>query len=255
MKKGLRFILLGIEGIITVILTVALVHAINSSLQQGSWSMTRAYLLPSLVHLWVTMGVATLLCFFYRANIGAEAGVLPLLFLMVSLGNVKILPLYHSVTAIAVLSPYVVAIIYHFSLLYTSLLFLSSAIFQQAINPTKLGQYSFLGASIALFISLLAPVSINHPSFLWEVSVTNPLFSAVCILINLLAIFTFISTIIEEQFSRQGLLRPIAFILLIAGNAMVTMSQKAFFNVAGLLLYVAGATMLIMVTRTLHVWT
>ncbi len=105
MGKNLRFVLLGIQGLITLILTVCIVHGIVSSVQLQTWATARSHLLPSLIHLWVAFTAALLLCFFYRANIGAEARVLPLLFLMISLGNVKILPLYHSITHIFILSP------------------------------------------------------------------------------------------------------------------------------------------------------
>ncbi len=254
MGKSSRFVLLALEGIITIILTVALVHGIRAAIEQGSWQIARTHLLPSLIHLWVTMVVATLLCFFYRANIGAEARMLPTLFLMISLGNVKILPLYHSVTTILVLSPYAIAVLYHFSLLYSSFLFLGSAIFQQTIGPARLTQYSFAGAILALFITLLTPISVNQPSFLYEVSVTNSLFSSICIIMNILAAVTFLAAMGEEQFSRQALGRGLAFILMIGGNALVTMSQRPLFNTLGLIIYLAGSITLLSVTRTYHVW-
>ncbi len=254
MGRGLRFILLGIEGVITIILTIVLVQGIRSSVVQGSWLTARAHLVPSLIHLWVTLIVAALLCFFYQANIGAEARLLPTLFLMISLGNVKILPLYHTITTTLVLTPSAIALLYHFSLLYSSFLFLSSAIFQQTINPAKLGQYSLVGASMALFITILTPIAVNNPSFLYEVSVTNSLFASICIVINILAALTFLASMLEEQFSRQALSRGLAFILMIAGNAMVAMSQRPTINAVGLFFYVAGSATLLLVTRTYHIW-
>ncbi len=217
--------------------------------------VTRTHLVPSLIHLWVALIAALLLCFLYRANIGAEARVLPLLFLMISLGNVKILPLYGSITHIILFSPSTIAALYHFSLLFGSFLFLASGLFQQTINPTKLGQYSFVGAASALLLSLLVPVSASSASFLWEASVTNPLFLGICLLINTLAILTFLIAMIEEQFSRQTTVRCLSFILMIAGNAMVTISQNTIFNTLGLFLYVAGTVILILATRTYHIWT
>lgn len=252
-KRG-RFILLGIEGIITIILTIVLVHGITTSIEQGSWIVARSHLLPSLIHLWVTMAVATLLCFFYRANIGAEARVLPMLFLMISLGNVKILPLYYGMTSTIFISPYAIALLYHFSLLFSSFLFLSSAVFQQTINPTKLSQYSFVGASLSLFITVLTPIAVNQPSFLYEVSVTNSLFAWICILINVLAALTFLLSMLEEHFNRQALGRGLAFILMIAGNAMVAMSQRPLVNTVGLIIYLLGSATLLLVTRTYNLW-
>ena len=42
---------------------------------------------------------------------------------------------------------------------------------------------------------------------------------------------------------------------MIIGNAMITISQNTLCNVFGLVLYVAGTTILILVTRTYHIWT
>ena len=126
MGKNLRFVLLGIQALVTLILSAVIVHSIIASVQNGMWVTTRSHLLPSLIHLWVALIAALLLCFFYRANIGAEARVLPLLFLMISLGNVKILPLHHTLTGLFLLNPLNVSVLYHFSLLFGSFLFLSS---------------------------------------------------------------------------------------------------------------------------------
>ncbi|MGH0052867.1 MAG: hypothetical protein ACQ5SW_05720 [Sphaerochaetaceae bacterium] len=255
MGKNLRFIFLGIQSVITLLLSLAIIHALVSSSQQESWATAQTHLLPSLIHLWVALIAALLLCFFYRANIGAEARVLPLLLLMISLGNVKILPAYQAITHIFIISPATISVIYHFSLLFTSFLFLSSGIFQKTINPIKLGQYSSFGAASALLLSILVPVSVNSPSYLWEAKITNSLFLGVCILINVLAVITFLIAMFEEHFSRQNFSRCLAFILMIAGNSMVTISQAPLYNVLGLLLYVAGTTILVLVTRTYHIWT
>ncbi|MGE4453996.1 MAG: hypothetical protein AB7D92_05630 [Sphaerochaeta sp.] len=256
MGKHLRYFFLGVQSLITLLLSIAIIHAMVSSLQQeGLWSMAQSHLLPSLIHLWVALIAALLLCFFYRANIGAEARVLPLLLLTISLGNVKILPGYQAITQIFLISPGVISVLYHFSVLFSSFLFLASGIFQQTINPAKLGQYSFFGAASALLLSLIVPVSVNSPSYLWEAKITNALFFGVCILINALAVTTFLVAIFEEHFNRQNFSRCLAFILMITGNAMVTISQNTLYNYLGLFLYVAGTTTLILVTRTYHIWT
>ncbi len=255
MGKNIRFFLLGIQGIITIILSIALIHGMICSMEEGTWEITRSHLLPSLIHLWIALSAATLLCFFYRANIGAEARVLPLLFLLICLGNVKILPLYHTITGIFLLNPFIISVLYHFALLYGSFLFLASGLFQQTINPTKLGQYSFVGAASALFLAVIVPVSANSRSFLWEARVTDRLFLGLTILINVLAVLTFLITMVEEHFSRQTVTRCVSFILMIIGNILVTLSQNSLLNTTGLVLYVAGTTTLIMVTRTYHIWT
>ena len=60
--------------------------------------------------------------------------------------------------------------------------------------------------------------------------------------------------IAHEAVDRHALGRSLAFILMIAGNTMVTMSQLPLFNILGLIFYLAGSITLLSVTRTYHVW-
>lgn len=255
MGKNLRFVLLGIQAVITLAFTVFIIQAFVVASGQSLASNTQPYLLPSLVHLWVALVAATLLCLFYRANIGAEARVLPLLFLMISLSNIKVLPLYQSITHFQILNPSAIAVLFHFSILFSSFLFLASALFQQTINPTKLGQYSFVAAASALFIAIITPVSPNTPDYLWEAGITNKLFLGVFIIINVLSVVSFLVAMFEEHRSRQTIVRCLAFIFMIGGNAMIGVSQNMLYKGVGLVLYTVGTTTMILVTRTYHIWT
>ena len=254
MGKNFRFVLLGVQAVITLFITSFLIQGFFLAANLHVQQTVTTHFIPSLIHLWITLTAALLLCVFYRANIGAEARFLPLLFLMISLGNVKVLPLYQAITHFTVLSPYAVGVTYHFSFLFTTFLFLASGLFQQNTSPIKLGQYSFVGAASALFLAMITPISTNSAAFLKEASITNNLFLGVCILVNLLAILTFFIAIFEENKSRQTIARCIAFILMIAGNTMVTITQDSLLNLLGLFLYIAGTTLLILVTRTYHIW-
>ena len=254
MAKNVRFVFLGIQTLITFLFTGFFVHSLLLSQAQGELSLALTHMLPSLVHLWITLIAAILLCVFYRANIGAEAHFLPLLFLIICLGNVKILPLYYNLSHIMVLSPYWIGILYHFSFLFSSFLFLASGLFQQTMNPLRLGQYAFVGGTSTFLLAMLVPMSTNTSSFLKEASITNNLFLGVSIMISALAVLTFIITIFEESGGRQTVARCLAFMLMITGNAMVTISQDILYNSIGIALYVAGATLLILVTRTYHIW-
>jgi hypothetical protein len=254
MGRGYRFTLLGLEAIVTIALSLALIQGISLSYGQANWPLVRAHFIESLIHLWITMGVATLLCLFYRANIGAEARLLPILFLMITLSNAKILPLYQTLSTHTLLSPSAISVLYHFAILYSSFLFLASAIFAQTINPTKLGQYAFAGGALSLLLAILVPVSTGEPSFAYTVSVTNPLFNGICLFIYILALFTFIIAMMEE-FTRQALGRTLSFVLMILGTMMMTIYTAPFTNTAGLIFYIGGTTALILVTRTYHIWT
>lgn len=254
MAKNIRFIFLGIQALITFLFTGFFVHSLLLAQAQGELSLALTHMVPSLVHLWITLIAAILLCVFYRANIGAEAHFLPLLFLVICLGNVKILPLYYHLSHIMILSPYWIGILYHFAFIFSSFLFLASGLFQQTMNPLRLGQYAFIGGTSTFLLAMLVPMSTNTYSFLKEASITNNLFLGVTILVSVLAVLTFIITIFEERGGRQTVARCLSFILMITGNAMVTISQDILYNSLGLVLYVTGATLLILVTRTYHIW-
>ena len=254
MAKNIRFIFLGIQALITFLFTGFFVHSLLLAQAQGELSLALTHMVPSLVHLWITLIAAILLCVFYRANIGAEAHFLPLLFLVICLGNVKILPLYYHLSHIMILSPYWIGILYHFAFIFSSFLFLASGLFQQTMNPLRLGQYAFIGGTSTFLLAMLVPMSTNTYSFLKEASITNNLFLGVTIMVSVLAVLTFIITIFEERGGRQTVARCLSFILMITGNAMVTISQDILYNSLGLVLYVTGATLLILVTRTYHIW-
>jgi len=254
MAKNFRFVFLGIQALITFLFTGFFVHSLLLAQAQGEMAVALHHIVPSLIHLWITLVVALLLCVFYRANKGAETHFLPLLFCMICLGNVKILPLYYHLSHIMILSPYWIGILYHFSFLFSSFLFLASGLFQQTLNPLRLGQYAFMGGTFSFLLALLVPMSTNTSSFLKEASITNNLFLGVSIMVSALAFLTFIIAIFEERGGRQIVGRYLSFMLMIAGNAMVTISQDILYNSIGLILYVVGTTLLILVTRTYHIW-
>ncbi len=254
MNKKLRFVFLGIQGLITFLFSALLVHSFLIAQGEGQLFGALVHLGPSLLHLWVTLIAATLLCVFYRANIGAEAHFLPLLFLTIALGNVKVIPLYYQYSHLMILSPYWVGILYHFAFLFSSFLFLASGLFQQTMNPLRLGQYSFIGGSFSFLLAMLVPMTTNNASFLKEASITNTLFLGVTILISALALLTFIISVYDERGGRQTIARALSFALMIVGNTTVILSSDLLYNSIGLALYIAGTTMLILITRTYHIW-
>lgn len=217
--------------------------------------MVLTHMTPSVIHLWITLISALLLSIFYRNSIGSEAHFLPLLFLMISMANVKILPLYYSLSYVTILNPHMIGVLYHFSFLFASFLFVASIIFQQTLSTVRFGQYTFIGGAFSLLIALLVPMSTNSASFLKEASITDTLFLGITIMLNALAVISSIIAYVEERGGRKVLARSLAFILIIVGNTMVTISQETLYNSLGLTLYVAGSILLIFITRTYHSWT
>ncbi len=211
------------------------------------------YFLPATLHIIVSMVAAVLLCLFYRANTGAEAQLLPTLFLVITLANIKVMPLYSTITHTMLLSPYALSLIYHFATLFTAYLLVGSGLFQQGISSSKLTHYIVLGAILSVFLTVLTPVALNTVQFLAEIRFTDRMFASIIYILEILAIINFTVVAVREK-NRHNTGRCIAFILLILGNSMLSDFQQIAMNATGLVFYIAGVVMLIMVTRTYHIW-
>lgn len=263
MNKSLRYILLAVQAALAITFIGLMLHGVivlagpvgPSTLPNGEGPVlvVLKYFLPATLHIIVSMVAAVLLCLFYRANTGAEAQLLPALFLMITLGNIKVMPLYTSITHIMFLSPYVLSLIFHFATLFTAYLLVGSGLFQQGISSSKLSYYIILGAILSAFLTYLTPVSLNTAQFLTEASLTDRSFSSIIYLLEILAVLNFIVVALREK-NRHNTGRCIAFILLILGNSLLSNFQTIVMNALGLVFYIAGVTMLIMVTRTYHIW-
>ena len=263
MNKSLRYILLAAQATLALIFIGFMLHGVivlagpvgPSTLPNGGGPVlvVLKYFLPATLHIIVSMVAAVLLCLFYRANTGAEAQLLPTLFLMITLGNIKVLPLYTSITHIMLLSPYILSLIYHFAMLFTAYLLVGSGLFQQGISSSKLSQYIVLGAILSVFLTVLTPVSLNTVQFLTEASLTDKMFATIIYLLEILAIINFVVVAVREK-NRHNTGRCIAFILLIIGNSLLSSFQLIAMNTIGLVLYIAGVAILVMVTRTYHIW-
>ena len=80
MGKKLRFVFLGIQVATTLLFTGIFIHALFLANAQGELFETLPHLIPSVVHLWVTLVAATL-SVYSIGNIGAGSPLPPLLFL------------------------------------------------------------------------------------------------------------------------------------------------------------------------------
>jgi len=253
MSKGVRFTFNLIQGLVTMALSFIAIAAFIGS-QDGHFAIeARARLWPALIHIWLTLLTSVLLGTRYRANLGNEAELLPALFLAIVLANIKILPLHQAITGTFILDGGVLTFIYHGSLLYTSFLFLIGSLLFLRLSPSRIGFITFAGAAGSALLALLVPSSPNTPSFLLEVGVSDPLFLSICISLTALAGLTYLATALGEHTNRDTRFKTVAFLLLAVGNAFVSISQRTFCNVIGLILYGAGAMILILVSRSYHI--
>jgi hypothetical protein len=255
MGKKFRFILLIIQGLLTIgfVLLISYSFYISTGKDTGTSSLL-PYFIPALIHLFITFTAALLLSLFYRTNIGAEAQFLPIIFLVIALENVKILPIFFNATHVLMLNYEWIAIVFQFCFLFSSFLFLASGLFLQNMNATKMGQYVFVAASWSLFLSIIVPISTNANSYDKMISISSKPFIAVGVFISFLAILTFLLTSIRDKDQRHVLTRSISFSCIIAGNSIVALSQNQTLLIVGLVFYTFGTILLLLITRTYHIW-
>ncbi|NLZ77315.1 MAG: hypothetical protein GX911_05045 [Spirochaetales bacterium] len=252
MSKGLRFTFNLVQGLVTMALSLVVVAAFIASRDGHLAHEARLRLWPALIHIWITFLTSLLLSTRYRANLGSEAELLPALFLTIVLANIKILPLHQAITGIFLLDGEVLTFIYHGSLLYTSFLFLLGSLLFVRLSPSRIGFMTFVGAAGSALLALLVPSSPNDPSFLLEAGISDPLFLSICIALTALAALTCLMTALGEHTNRETRFKTVAFLLLAVGNAFVSISQRTVYNIFGLLLYGAGATALVLASRSYH---
>ncbi|HNZ94574.1 MAG: hypothetical protein GX261_00020 [Spirochaetales bacterium] len=253
MSKGVRFTFNLIQGLVTMALSFVVIVTLIAS-QDGHLVLeARAHLWPALIHIWITFLVSLLLATRYRANLGSEAELLPVLFLTIVLANIKILPLHQAITGTFLLDGGVLTFIYHGSLLYTSFLFLIGSLLFLRLSPSRIGFITFVGAAGSALLALLVPSSPNDPSFLLEAGVSDSLFLSICITLTVVAALSYLVIALGEHTKRDTRFKTVAFLLLTVGNAFVSISQRTFYNIIGLIIYGAGATILVLASRSYHI--
>jgi hypothetical protein len=256
MEKKYRFILLGIQGLLTIGFILLVTYPFYLAIRQGTdipMGML-AYSVPTLIHLLLTFAAALMLSIVYRTNIGPEAQFVPILFLVITMESIRILPLFADITHRLFFDYPMIAVVFQFCFLFSSFLFLASGLFLQSMNVTKMGQYVFVAASWSLFLSIIVPVSTDRQSYEGILTISSKPFIAVCILINVLAVLTFLLSFIRDKDQRRILVRCISFSFIIVGNTVVVISVQPVAIVIGLLLYAIGIISLLAITRTYHIW-
>jgi hypothetical protein len=255
MGKQFRFVLLAIQGLLTIIFILLIAYSLYLATEQGTGIMALLpYFIPAVIHLLITFTAALLLSLFYRTNIGAEAQFLPILFMVIALENVKILPIFFNSTHLLMLNFEWIATVFQFCFLFSSFLFLASSLFLQNMNATKMGQYVFVAASWSLFLSIIVPISTNASSYYKVISISSKPFIAVGVFISFLAILTFLLSFIRDKDQRHILARCVSFSFIIAGNTLIMLSQNLITMIIGLVLYTFGTISLLLITRTYHIW-
>ena len=252
MNRFLRIAGLLAQIFLSVFLLIVLVRSIFAAAFTGprsfsvpvdSKEMLITYFLPALFHIVISLAGSISWYFLDTSPNDVEKKTLPLLLLVLTLTNIKILPLHTAFTGALVLSFSFVARVYLFSLLFGNFLLLAVGLFEQGFNTIKLGQSFIVGASVSLLISLLAPISVNTVSFMTAPSLTNTTLLWVIRSLGLLGCINFVVIYFKEQ-TRHNLIRCGAYILFILGNMLLQTHGNLPFPLIGVVFHAVGVVLL-----------
>ncbi|MHC1691655.1 MAG: hypothetical protein AB9828_01350 [Sphaerochaetaceae bacterium] len=181
-----------------------------------------------------------------------EKKLLPLLLLVLTLADIRILPWHLLLTGNTLLDPTLISTIYRFSQIFGVFLLLLAGMFQQGLNAIKYGQFLMLGSAISLLVALLAPDSAYGVSLAEAPILIDSTLRSTLLIMEALASLNFIVVYIKES-NQQNLIRGLGFLLLILGNRLLGANSNLLVTIAGALAYLAALILLTMIGHSYHI--
>jgi len=181
-----------------------------------------------------------------------EKKLLPLLLLVLTLADIRILPWHLLLTGNTLLDPTLISTIYRFSQIFGVFLLLLAGMFQQGLNAIKYGQFLMLGSAISLLVALLAPDSAYGVSLAEAPILIDSALRSTLLIMEALASLNFIVVYIKES-NQQNLVRGLGFLLLILGNRILGANGNLLVTIAGALAYLAALILLTMIGHSYHI--
>lgn len=210
--------------------------------------------LPSVLHVLASVAAAALLRYHYRSQTGIEAQILPAVFLASTVGYVMILPWFSFVSKYVVLSAPTISAVYHFSLLFVALGYAGCALMHNSALEINQNRYLLFIFIFSVFAVSIAPITSNSLQEPVVSRMPNNMFSSIVLAIETIAVGAFIIDLIKES-NKHERMRNLAFILMTAGTTFLSTYFSIGFNAVGIILFVAGVSLLVFLTRAYQVWT
>lgn len=250
MPKNSKYVPIILQGVLSALLLVAASHAALwlllpspltvsavSSFEHVAWQQI---LFPSIVHLVIScIGAVPPLFLPQNSRNEVERRLLPLLFFAFALSDVPIFVISSLFGTFSFLPFSVISRVYVFSLLFSTLLLLFSALFHLGINTSKLSQFILLGLVIALLIASLVPLSVAGFPLQINQWISGPLFIILLAILNIISCVNYMIIYFRER-SRHNLLRCGGFVFLSVANILLMTRSGLYAIWTGVLFYAAG---------------
>ena len=178
-----------------------------------------------------------------------DGEILPLLFLAMTIECFSLIPDYYMETGILLLDPVLCNTLIRFSFITCPLMFLITGLIYQGISVSKTGYYTLVAVIAAFLLSYAAPHSSSPASAINSFgSVWDSYFNIASILISVLAILTFVLSIINEKV-QQTIKRSISFILMIIGNWGIFAPTSLVATIILASFFIIGVVMMIVTNK------
>ncbi|MFA6846166.1 MAG: hypothetical protein WCR02_10605 [Sphaerochaetaceae bacterium] len=255
-KKPFRLVCLGIQALISLVLGTLTVRAmlVLMKAEGATSSLPMEQLIITLLHLIMAFVGACLIMHYYRNTVGPEAQLLPLLFLLLALSDTRILPTYMTLTHDIFFDIKWVSVVFQICFLSISLLYIECGLFQTEINSRKLVQFVLIGFACSICLGLLVPISYNSKGFQLFVSITNYKLRISIYVLGVLGIISSFAILFQENATRSTMLRAFAFSLLMVSHTMNVIRPINIVSLISTILFGAGLSILVFVTKANRIW-
>ncbi len=250
MDKIVSRIILLMQCIVTFILGALVIHTFSLGIGNGRATDLGLYLetAPEAIVLFFSLISSFLIKIRHRSHT-PEGGILPLLFLFMSLQCVAFIPDYFTETGILIFAPTTINVLIRFSFLSCAVLFIFTSLLYLGSNITQTGTYVLIALACSLVLSIMAPnTSAAHENIKYFGSIYDVYFSFAIGLINLASIATYVIAAINEK-TAHNIKRSISYILLIIGNYGMFSAESPIMILLVCLLFIVGFIMLIITSK------
>jgi hypothetical protein len=242
--------------LITMLFQTATLILIPNRISLGSTQSMRpilnSYIFPISLHIILSLIGSIPLYLQTTSRNDMEKKLLPLLLLVLTLADIRILPWHLLLTGNTLLDPTLISTIYRFSQIFGVFLLLLAGMFQQGLNAIKYGQFLMFGSAISLLVALLAPDSAYGVSLTEAPILIDSALRSMLLIMEALACLNFIVVYIKES-NQQNLIRGLGFLLLILGNRLLGANGNLLVTITGALAYLAALILFTMIGHSYHI--
>lgn len=250
MNKIISRIILLMQCIITFILGALVIHTFSTGISMGRASDLSLYMetVPEAIVLVFSLLSSFLIKIRHRSHT-PEGGILPLLFLFMSLQCVSFISDYFQETGILIFAPTTINILIRFSFLSCAVLFIFTSLLYLGSNIKQIGSYVIIALVCSLVLSIMAPnTSAVHENIRYFGSVYDVYFSFAITLLNLVSITTYVIAVINEK-TAHNIKRSISYILLVIGNYGMFSATHPLSVLAVCVFFIVGFILLIITSK------